>query len=280
MSYVLTTCFPTAESLRPAEVAAGIAMRVNCALRLVHAYTVPFVIGEFPAPVVAPDDLRVVAEAQLETAEESLLKLFLDLRVESSLSYGILDDVLSEAIDAESPLLVVLANDLAEDSEAALGTDTANAMSDIPVPVMAVPPRSMDSPLSHLCLALSPQSLADSEPLTGIGLLQQRLGFRVSVVSVSDGVPDGEEAAEFESPLRVQLSALGATFTTIPAGGVPLSEVLDAFITSQGADCVGILKQERGFFSALFHKSQTEALLKITSLPVISFHAGAVEVDI
>ncbi len=271
MSYVLTICYPSAERATTATYAAKLATTLQCPLRLVHSYNIPYVIGEFPVPVMMPDDQRQVAQEQLEHAVTALRAGFPELDIRPDLGYGIPADVLAEAVEKEKPLVVVLGNDEATSPETWTGIDTAALMAEIEVPLLALPPAGDMPGISRVCLALSREQLLRSTPLEGLEPLQRGLRFKLSVLTVADGDADREGVPL--SPLMQQLEAAGAVFTTIGASGEDLGSQLAAAARDQGADCLAVLKHDRGFWSALFHKGHTEAILRETKLPVLAFHA-------
>jgi nucleotide-binding universal stress UspA family protein len=270
MSYVLSTCYPYSSQLTAARYAADLALALGCPLHIAHAYSIPYVIGEFPVPVVAPDDQRSQATQQLQRAVSSLHDAYPHLDIRSSLGYGLLAEVLIETIEHAPPLLTVIGNDESDDATAEIGIDTADIMAELAMPVMAVTAGAAGSSLKRMCLALTARSLQESASLEGLEALHHKLGFSIHVVTVS---MDGDDTVDSQGPLLQQLQGLGAEFATLPQSGASPSEQIATYAASFGADCLGVLRHERGFWSALFHKSQTEALLRKIDLPVLAFHS-------
>jgi len=269
MSYVLTICYPAAQANATQQFAARLAVTLHCPLHVLHSYTIPYVVGEFPVPVITPDDQRSLATRQIEASAQKLRAEFPDLEIKTELQYGIPADVLADAVEQEQPLIVVLGNDESDQGESWIGTDTAAMMAELSAPVLALSSTTGPSGISHVCLALDRDFLSTGSRLAGLERLQQALEFRLTVVTVLSG---NDDARSEGSALQHQLEKAGARFVVLQASGDELSEQLINFATAGGADCLAVLKHERGFWNALFHRSNTGAILRHVNLPVLAFH--------
>jgi nucleotide-binding universal stress UspA family protein len=269
MSYVLTICYPAAQASATQDYAARLATALNCPLHLVHSYTIPYVVGEFPVPVITPDDQRHIAEQQLQAVEGRLRARFPALDIKTALRYGIPADVLAESVENEAPLVVILGNDESDHGETWIGTDTATMMAELAAPVLALSSATENPEISHVCLAIDRDSISEGVGLAGLEQLQEALNFRLTVVTVLKE-SEGEPAAASE--LQRKLERIGASFVLLQNSGEALSEQLIGFAAAEGADCLAVVRHERGFWNELFHKSHTGAILRKVHLPVLAFH--------
>jgi nucleotide-binding universal stress UspA family protein len=265
MSYILTTAYPIANGDTAAHYAANLALTLNLPLRIVYPYTVPVSVGEIPMPVMPVEEVRDAANAHVADLVNDLKAAHPTLHVSADVVYGGLPDVLDDVDTA--PVLVVIGNDDSEDSDAWLGSESADILRDGRWPVLAVPHHVTFKVPQQVCLAADAATIREGLPLGSLLSLKQQLGFRLTVLHVMHN----EQPVVYEgSALDAQLAGM-AGYSEVSVDGA-VDAAIAAFADTHGMDWLALAPHYYGFWAGLFHRSHTSRVLHLAHVPVLALH--------
>lgn len=270
MSHILTTVYATDGGDDAASYAAALADALALPLRIIYPFTVPITIGEMPMPLMPVEDIQRSATERLSAVKEKLAQQYSALSITTEPAYGVLADLLDTDDDTAAPLLTIISNDEAEDADSWMGDETADILREGRRPVLAVPQKAAFRAPQQVCLACDARSIREGLPLTTLLELQQKLGFKITVLHVAG--TDEHELITYEgSTLQAQLAGRSAGYAEVSVTGA-VDEAIAAFADAHGIDWLALAPHHYGFWEGLFHKSHTSRVLHLAHVPVLALH--------
>lgn len=270
MSYILSTTNTSVNGFHAAEYAAGLAMTLECPLRLVYAHVVPVTFGEVPLPVMPADEARRIAEEQAGAARQNLEAKFPQLNIQTEVAYGDLADVLEETANRELPWLTVIGNDEESDSEGLIGIYASRMLRQAGHPVLAVPHAVPFEIPKHVGIAVDDRCIHEGVPVELLALLSKQLGFRISILHV---LTEDSEPLDFEDTrLWWQLGGVNASYVEL-APSSSVDEAIAQYAVGSGEmDWIAVVPHHYNFWEGLFHRSHTARMLHLVKRPVLAIH--------
>lgn len=241
----------------------------NFSIHLVHAQMVPVTFGDAPVPILPMGEMQQAADAQMQELVAGLRRNFPGLDISGECYLGEVIDVLTDCCTEMLPLLAVLGNSGSADEGAWLGSAVLNGVRRLPCPVLAVPENYAFRQIQTICLACDKEDLAGGLQIGSLLALQRKLNASLQLVTVRE--PGSEAINIEESELKRTLGSQLFSLQELEAADV--SEAVHAAAREMNADWLAVVPHRYGFFTSLFHKSQTKAILHQSLLPVLALHA-------
>jgi len=260
---VATDFSPAAQNA--ALYAAHLAAHLNASLELVHSYIIPFAYTDSPVPLLNIDELQKIAEDSME-AELLRIKTIASTQVQSRIMPGDISDCLTDIIETEKPLLIVMGTS-GEGSDSFLwGSMAVKALRNLKAPVLAVPANVLWRPIQKICFAADYDQISETTPSTEILNWVDDMDATLDVIHVDKP----EKAITPPMMLVNMLQGANPTFHAIIneniEGGVA------EFLQDHKIDWLLVIPKKYGFFENLFHKSRTKLLTQVSNAPVLALH--------
>lgn len=243
----------------------------DLSVHLVHAHMIPIAFSDTPVPILPLDEMRQIAE---ENMQDTLVKLKADfplLSLSGECFLGDTIDVLKDCSKQMLPLLTILGNSGSAEDGAWLGSTVLNGMRQLPCPVLAVPPGYAFRHIQTICLACDDDDLEKGSEMNSLLRLQQQLNAALELVYVrkDDAAAPDYNSSKLKAALDNQTVALHEIQNPDIAAGVHEAAV------AMNADWLAVVPHRHNFFTGLFHKSQTKAILHESELPVLALPQGS-----
>jgi len=183
---------------------------------------------------------------------------------------GVYIKSLKELIEEEEAVMIILGTPAAYGEIWSWDTDTLRAMTELPIPVLAIPKDVAYKPIALISFASMPGSLHSASTIRPIKKFVKYTGAKLHVVSVV--VPQHDEQKEQESTaeLRNQLEELDPVYHKI--NDPHIVQAIGRFVEEQHIDLLVVRPRKHGIWYNLFHKSYTKELAKLNLIPVIALH--------
>ncbi len=247
------------------DYAAALAHVTNLPLKLVHTYSIPILYSpEALAPTLLPvTETRNHAQAQLEQAVAQLRARHASLQIEGRLALEDAEDALLEDDAAGEALLVIgtVPGQSHEWWEEDAGSDL---LRNAHRTVLAVPAGTTYRPVKNIALALDPDNLPKQFSFLPLLRWVALTGAALQVITVG-------EAAVPDAVVQALLAAQPQYHRLKGAGTV--DEILLNFAEQSHTDWLAVVPGVYGFWSSLFHKSHTKALVEKITVPLLTLHA-------
>lgn len=249
--------------------AAALANSISVPLRIINPFIVPITLGEMPMPLIPVEEVRAAAEKHLDKVVSEISHTYSGLELVTNTCFGALSDILEEENNASKPLLTVLAHENPDDPDSWIGGDSSDILREGQGCVLVVTPKAQFNGLQHVCLACDTKSIIEGLPVEEFLKLQERLGFRTTVLHV---VTAEDEGSPFPgSKLEAQLAGIHLSYAEISALG-EVDQAIAAFPDSHQVDWLAMAPHQYGFWTGLFHKSHTTKVLNLSHVPVLGLH--------
>ena len=125
---------------------------LGASLVIFHSFIVPVTFSDTPMPVMPIDERQQIAEERMAELLKQTKTSFPGLNISAKVVYGELFDDLDEYIENEQrPDLIILGNN--GDISLFPGSTVLEALTSMPLPVLAVPTNTVYAPVKKLCFA-------------------------------------------------------------------------------------------------------------------------------
>jgi nucleotide-binding universal stress UspA family protein len=177
---------------------------------------------------------------------------------------------LQELIEEEEAALIILGTPAAFGEVWSWDVDTLRAMTELPIPVLAVPRDVAYKTIEQVSFASIPGNLHSASPIESIKKLVKYTGAKLHVISVVQPQQDEKKEQEAEAALRKQLAELDPVYHTI--NETHIVQAIGKFVEEQHIDLLVVRPRKHGIWYNLFHKSYARELAKLNLIPVMALH--------
>jgi nucleotide-binding universal stress UspA family protein len=177
---------------------------------------------------------------------------------------------LQELIAEEAAVLIIMGTPAAYGEIWSWDTDTLSALTQLPIPVLAVPRDVAYKPIEQISFASIPGNLYGASSIESIKKLVKYTGAKLHVVSVVPLQHDEQKELEAEAALHKQLEELGTVYHKI--NGPHIVQAIGHFVEEQHIDLLVVRPRKHGIWYNLFHKSYSRELAKLNLIPVMALH--------
>ncbi|ESU25036.1 hypothetical protein FEDK69T_02250 [Flavobacterium enshiense DK69] len=255
--------------------ALDMAKSIDAEVIVLHVYDLPTVsFGEVPVTLVEIYDSIELDNFEnfkdqipilREIAEKHQLG---DVKMSHVLRHGDLVRIMKEICHDEKVDMVVMGTNGASGmQEVFLGSNTGNAIVNVPVTLLCVPNKAKFKLLQNIGFTTTFND-QDSEVLHRVVAIAKKFHAKVKCVTVrTHGFNVTEEGMEFwKAPFKNE----PVEFFLVPHDDV--KETILDFIEHQHIDMLAMVTHKRNFFQELFTHSLTQKLSYHIETPILAFH--------
>jgi nucleotide-binding universal stress UspA family protein len=246
-----------------AAYAAQLAKQIDASITLLHVYSLPVPMTDYPVMMVTADDLRKSADDGLLRVKEVVQKRFANVTVEAESRLG---DVVTEIEDAckeQRPFALVVGVKEVNGFERALFGDTAlSLVKHCSYPVIAVPENAKAGTPANIVLATDLLN-AQEIPAGDIAAIASVLGANLHIVHVEQGL-----SKRYPEELMAAFAETKASYHAIADDDV--TEGLKDYVLENKIDLVIVLPHKHNLYERLFFKGHTKGILHNMPVPVMS----------
>jgi len=159
-------------------------------------------------------------------------------------------------------------------SKAPLGSFTMGMISNVPIPVLVIPPQAKPEPFKHILYPTDLENVIDETKK----LLSLARAFQASINIIH--VTNGNIGAELLANSSLQgISALMeySPITSEVVHEVPIGKAITQQIRKHNANLLVMFAHEKSFLEKLFRGSRTDQMSNQIEIPLLVFHKTAIK---
>ncbi len=150
-------------------------------------------------------------------------------------------------------------------------TNILNALHDLPVPILTIPPNVTFTPLQNVAFACNLKNVNKHTPFYALKKIIQFTEAKLHVIYVAgEALKKDSLEAQNEQLVRDQLQDLSPVFHTLYENEVVAA--IGRFIENQQIQLLLVIPKRHGIWESLFHKSYTKELARLNRLPIMALH--------
>ncbi len=247
--------------------ACKMAADLDTSVVILHSFIIPVTFSDTPMPIMPVDEGRDIADERLDAQLAELRREYPQLMIEKKIMFGDVIDCVEEYVNDKNPELIILGNSGLGNSSLWFGSNVVSALKNLNHTVLAVPEGMQYSRPVNICFACDFSHPVDMGALDKI---LRTTGAQLHVLNVNEEVDQPPAASVENTALHKSISALNPVYHYVEKESV--DEGIHDFVVANQMDWLVIMPQKHGFFERLFHKSHTKAMVKMTSIPIVSVH--------
>ena len=219
-------------------------------LLLLNVDTVPASYSADGVSMAAISDTLGTAVDKLKAIVQNTAPGFPAERIRYKALVGNYIKTLKALIEEEQAVLIIMGTPAAFGEIWSWDTDTLSAMTELPVPVLAVPQDVVYKPIENIAFASIPGNLHSASPVHSIKKLVQYTGARLHVVSVVAPQHDEPKEQEANAALQAQLEELDTRYYQIEDPHIV--QAIGTFVAEQHIDLLVVRPRKHGIWYNLF----------------------------
>lgn len=257
-------------SLNAAYYAADLAVQINAELLLVNVVELPVTIAEFGESGYAWDKMIDSSEKELLTLRNELTKHVNNkIEINITVPVGSVAYSLQEEAKRERAFCIVMGSDSMTAAEHLLVKNHAlAAIHSVSIPVLIVPHGMLFKDIRKVVLAADLQDFENSNTLNFLKEWLRIFKAKLDVVNVVESSQPPPETVTGSHTLQYELSEFDPEFHFIYESD--LKQAIEGYIEQNHPDLLVTMPGKYGFFTGLFHKSQSKQLIRQPHIPVLS----------
>ncbi len=247
----------------------------NATLFVLHAYEMP-VISATANPVMVQDVYKSIELSNFENFKDQVPQIR-DIAKQHNLDHvpmhfileeGFLNTILKKRVKEEEIDLVVMGtNGNSGLDKKILGSNTANAIGSLGIPVLSIPHDAIFDGISSIAFT----TLFSSQDKTTLEtIVQMAKGFNATVKCIHVATAKDKADPAVINSWKENFKNDNVKFYIVESSDVEKA-VFD-FLDEENIDLLVSVKRNRGFFEKLFTSSMTKKLSYHNYVPVLAFH--------
>jgi len=271
MSYILVATDFSETSVNATNYGAALANELKMQLSLVHTFIFPAMLNDVTIPASLIDDTRDDAMEKMGKEQERLMALYPDLKITTSVHYGMLADVLnSGTAENGNPFLLVMGNSNTQEDTSWFFSTLKGISSNTEFTVLAVPYTSTYQTPGKICYADDVEQVQSEQALRMLAELTNHFNAQLDVVNVQpDGSMNDDSYDVGDGPRKV---LAGANPKYHYLHNEDTDDAIKSFCTAEKSDWLAIMPGTYGWIESLFHKSHTKTLAQTMNIPLLILH--------
>lgn len=244
--------------------AAQLARKINASVLLLHVYSLPLPMTDYPVLITTADDVKKAADKGLRNALENAGKYFPDVQFETESRLGDVVTEIETACKEKNPFALVVGTKQESSFDRFLFGDTTVSLAKAcSYPLIAVAEGSTATVPANIVLATDMQNMEDI-PTNKISAIVSQLQATLHVVHVEIKT---EETISADALLKA-LAGTNASYHCITEKDV--EEGLKHYVQENNIDLVLVLPHKHNFYERLFFRGHTSSILHSMPVPVMS----------
>ncbi len=272
MSYIIAATDFTDTSLNAVTYAANMAVATSHPLVVIHAFSLPVMVGDVPLPATLIDDTRQDMEKQMTNLVQKLAAVHSGLNVSGEVRYGTVIDVVERyAEENRPPFITIMGNTNTRDNSVWILSTLSDASVNLTLPVLAVPPGAEFKTAPVMCLAIDLTMEDIAAPLKQVTDIATAIRAQLHVVNVGNNDAEGNRLLSD----KIELALLPArpAYHFIP--GEDVEENIHTFCEQNHVKLLAVIHGRHSFFESLIHRSHTKHMAKTMQIPLLVLHESA-----
>lgn len=244
-------------------------------LFVLHAYEMP-VISATANPVMVQDVYKTIELGKFENFKDQVPQIreiaeehgLGDVPMHFILEEGFLNSIIKKCVKDEAIELVVMGtNGNSGLDKKLLGSNTANAISSLDIPVLSVPYNAVFKEIKSIGFT----TMFKSYDLTTLEkLIPIAKNFNAVIKCIHVNTDKKKVDSELVSTWRNKFQSDPVEFHFVPSNDV--EKAIFDFIDEEQIDMLASVTRNRSFFEKLFTSSLTKKMSYHTDIPVMAFH--------
>lgn len=251
--------------------ACRLAKEYNTPVHIVHSFIIPVTFSEAPMPMMTIEEGRQIAEDSMQELQQQLSATYPGQDIQTFVTYGDVTDCLQEYAEKMNPLMIVVGNSSDEGTSFWLGSNLISELKELPYTVMAVPTNAVYQPAKKICLACDFRQVSDTFPAHDIIQLVQHTNAELHVLNVDHNNREfGTETPLNTERIHEYLHSVNPQYHFIDSSDIEAG--INSFIGLNNMDWLVVIPHKHSFVEALFRKSHTKAIVRMSHIPLVALH--------
>lgn len=273
MSYLIAATDFTDVANNAVHYACRCAGKLNVSVQIVHSFTIPVNFGENPMPVIPVDESREIAEERMGALLQELRQAYPGLVITGEISFGDILDNLGDLTEDKKPLMVIIGNSGTDDQMLWMGSNVLSVMRHLRIPVVAIPMEYAYQHPYNICYACD-YKYVDPRLTEDLLRFVRLIGAKLHVLHVDfENKEFSPDSIREHRELYQALLPLNPVYHHVQ--NQKAEEGIYDFILSNDMDMLIVVPHKQSFWTSLFHKSLTKAMVKTSPVPIVALHEAS-----
>lgn len=238
---------------------------------LLHIFTIPPNYSSDGIAMTTINNCLNYAEEDLHEELEWVNEFFPHLHLLGKITTGRLVEGLEEQIQEMNASLVIIGSGGNYGDLWSWDKDILNALRDLSVPILTIPPDVTFAPLRNIAFACNLKNVDENTPFDALIKLTSFTGATLHLVYVAnDEIKKESIEADNEEFVHNKLQKLHPKYYTLYENEVV--GAIGRFVEKHDIQLLLVIPKKHGIWNSLFHKSYTKELSRLNRLPVMALH--------
>lgn len=238
---------------------------------LLNVYTIPANYSGDGIALVTINNALDYAEEDLHEELEWVHEEYAGLNVIGKVTTGRLLDGLRDEIDEMNASLVIIGTGGHYGELWSWDADILNALRDLTVPVLTIPPDVTFRPLQDVAFACNLKNINPNTPFDRLKSIIELTKAKLHIVYVtSHEIKPGSKEAENEAIVHAKLKDIEPVYHILLESQVV--GAIGRFVEDKKIQLLLVMPMRHGIWENLFYKSHTKELARLNRLPIMALH--------
>ncbi len=271
MSYIIAATDLSAIADNAVHYAAGLAEKLRSDLVILHAFSMPVMIGDVPTPASLINDTQADAEQKMRELEKAVAEKHTALGISSLVIYGnVIESLEHYAETHRRPQFAVMGNSNSSENSAWFFSTLKTAANDLSFPVLAIPPGLTFRAPASVCLALDVEREHPAHTLDAFSALCAQMHLTLHVLNVQKDVLNRDNLPDMPETVQKALAPASPHYHFRYDGDI--DHTIDHFCMENNIDWLVVIHGKYSLFEGIFHRSHTKALAATAHIPILILH--------
>jgi nucleotide-binding universal stress UspA family protein len=252
------------------NVAAHLAVKLNCSLTLFHYYHIPVPVGDMPFPPVSIEEIEENTLAMLEKQKVRINSQFPTLKIETEVWQGMASiDIMGNMEKRTNVELIVLGlTGAGKASQWLFGSTSLDVARKSKVPVLIVPEDASWKPLRHVAFACDYKNIKNINGLNLLSRLVETDNGSISIIHVLEPgeLPSSQEAL---NGIRTDHAFFSLKHSFHFIENTNVENGLDEFLKNHPSELMVMVRRNHSWFERLVSGGHTRKMPYHVQIPVL-----------
>lgn len=271
MSYIMAATNLSAVADGAVHYAAGLAAALRLDLVILHAFSMPVMIGDVPAPASLINDAQEEAEQKMLELKKAVALQHPTIGISDVVVYGnVIESIEHYAQTHRRPQFTIMGNSNTTEDSAWFLSTLKTAANELSFPVIAVPPGHTFTAPRSVCLALDVTREHSPATLANFAAFCVQAHLTLHVLNVQKDVFNRDNIPDVPVSVRNVLEKAMPHYHFRHDSDI--DEHIDLFCRENNIDWLVVIHGRYSLFEGLFHRSHTKALAATAQIPMLILH--------